>query len=252
MLKEALELWRGAPLADFAFDDFARPEIDRLEGLRLETTEDRIDADLAAGKPADVSELRALAEAHPFRERIRAALMLALYRDGRQAEALEESRRARAQLADELGVDPGPRLAELETAILAQDPALMPDTLTEEAQPEATEAAAVRPSRRIVTVLVATLVPERTDGGRIDPEATSSITDRAADTVLQILERHGAAAGRRRSRARGYLRSPAGARGRCDARGPRSARDLGGARVDRRPRTRRPASRFSRRWGSTP
>ena len=86
--------------------------------------------DLAAGKPADVSELRALVEAHPFRERIRAALMLALYRDGRQAEALEESRRARAQLADELGVDPGPRLAELETAILAQDPALMPDTLT--------------------------------------------------------------------------------------------------------------------------
>jgi DNA-binding SARP family transcriptional activator len=120
-LKEASHCG-AAPAADFAFDEFARSEIDRLEDLRLETTEDRIDADLAAGEPVDISELRGLVEAHPFRERIRAALMLALYRDGRQAEALEESRRARALLADELGVDPGPRLVELETAILAQDP----------------------------------------------------------------------------------------------------------------------------------
>ncbi len=196
-LKEALALWRGAPLADFAFDEFARSEIDRLESLRLETTEDRIDADLASGEPVDVSELRGLVEAHPFRERLRAALMLALYRDGRQAEALEESRRARALLADELGIDPGPRLVELETAILAQDPALIPSATTE-APPGATEAprAPVGPSRRIVSVLVATLVPERTDGGPIDPEARSSSTDGAAVTVMQILERHGATANR--------------------------------------------------------
>ena len=191
-LKEALALWRGAALADFAFDDFARPEIDRLEELRLETIEDRIDADLTAGEPADISELRALVEAHPFRERIRAGLMLALYRDGRQAEALEESRRARALLADELGVDPGPRLVELETAILAQDPALIPETRTTEAQAQATEALPAGPSRRIVTVLVATLVPGRADGVAIDPEATSSSTDRALGTAMQILAHHGA------------------------------------------------------------
>ena len=191
-LKEALALWRGAALADFAFDDFARPEIDRLEELRLQTIEDRIDADLTAGEPADISELRALVEAHPFRERIRAGLMLALYRDGRQAEALEESRRARALLADELGVDPGPRLVELETAILAQDPSLIPGTRTTEARSQPTEALPAGPSRRIVTVLVATLVPGRADGMEIDPEATSSITDRPLGTAMQILAHHGA------------------------------------------------------------
>jgi DNA-binding SARP family transcriptional activator len=194
-LRQALALWRGAPLADFAFDDFARPEIDRLEDLRLETVEDRIDAELDANVAADIAELRTLVEAHPFRERMRAALMLALYRDGRQAQALEESRRARALLAAELGVDPGPRLVELETAILAQDPALIPEARRPKAQPQAAEAAAVGPSRRIVTVLVAMLVPERADGVTIDPEVASSITDRAAARAMQILEHHGATVG---------------------------------------------------------
>ena len=85
-------------------------------------------------------------------ERTRAALMLALYRDGRQAEALEESRRARVQLADELGVDPGSRLTELETAILAQDPILIPVEPTPDVQPPATETSPAGPSRRIVTI----------------------------------------------------------------------------------------------------
>ncbi|MEP6757998.1 MAG: BTAD domain-containing putative transcriptional regulator, partial [Actinomycetota bacterium] len=208
LLRDALVLWRGAPLADFAFDDFARAEIDRLDGLRLETIEDRIDADLAAGEPADISELRALVEAHPFRERIRAALMLALYRDGRQAEALEQSRRARALLAEELGVDPGPGLAELETAILAHDSALIPDAKTVEPQSQATEAAPVGPSRRIVTVLVAMLIPERTSGLTFDPEAPSSITDRAAGTVMRILEHHGATVDRHGRELEGVFGHP--------------------------------------------
>jgi DNA-binding SARP family transcriptional activator/tetratricopeptide (TPR) repeat protein len=196
LLRQALAMWRGTPLADFTFDDFAGPEIERLEAVRLETIEDLNDADLAVGIPLGISELRALVEAHPFRERMRAALMLALYRDGRQAEALEESRRARALLAEELGVDPGPRLTELETAILTQDPTLVPFAPTPDVRPRATDAAPTAPSRRIVTVLVAVLVPERTDGVRLDPEATSSIVEHASGTVLRALEHHGATASR--------------------------------------------------------
>ena len=236
-LKEALALWRGAPLADFAFDEFARSEIDRLEGLRLETTEDRIDADLAAGEPVDVSELRGLVEAHPFRERIRAALMLALYRDGRQAEALEESRRARALLADELGVDPGPRLVELETAILAQDPELIPGARDGARAATNDGGSAGRP------VAQDRLRPRR--------DARSGANrrrgDRSGGHVVEYRGRGGDGdadprAPRRhrepeRSRARGHLRSPAGARGRCDARGPRRERDRGGPRRDRRARS---------------
>ncbi len=199
LLREALALWRGAPLADFAFDDFARAEIERLEERRLETIEDRIDADLAAGRPVEVSELRSLVEGHPYRERMRAALMLTLYRDGRQAEALEESRRMRALLAEELGVDPGPRLVDLEAAILAQDPGLIPATEATDSRRASTEVSPTGPSRRIVTILVAMLAPERPDGTAMDPEATSSIADAAAAEVLRILERHGASVVRRGS-----------------------------------------------------
>ena len=194
-LKEALALWRGAPLADFAFDDFARPEIDRLEGLRLETIEDRIDADLAAGEPADVSELRALVEAHPFRERIRAALMLALYRDGRQAEALEESRRARALLADELGVDPGPRLGRTRDG----DPRSGPGAHAR--RPDGGGAASKRPRRRRSDRRAGSspsswrrsFPSEPTEARSILRPHRRSPTARR-DTVMQILEHHGATA----------------------------------------------------------
>ncbi len=125
LLGEALDLWRGPPLADFAYDDFARGDIESLEELRLGTTEDRIDADLALGRHAEtVAELQTLVDAHPFRERLRTSLMLALYRSGRQAEALQEFHRARTLLADDLGIDPGHELSGLAAAILAQDPAL--------------------------------------------------------------------------------------------------------------------------------
>ena len=123
LLREALGLWRGPPLADFAFDSFAQEEIARLEELRLAAIEERIDADLALGRQADlVAELEALVAHHPLRERLRGQLMLALYRSGRQAEALQVYQDARHVLVEELGLEPGRALQQLEQAILRQDP----------------------------------------------------------------------------------------------------------------------------------
>jgi DNA-binding SARP family transcriptional activator len=125
LLRQALSLWRGPPLADLADERFAQPEIARLEALRVAALEQRIDAELAAGADAElVGELEALVAAHPLRERPRAQLMLALYRAGRQAEALDAYRDARRALVDELGIEPSAELRELEQAVLEQDPAL--------------------------------------------------------------------------------------------------------------------------------
>jgi DNA-binding SARP family transcriptional activator/ABC-type branched-subunit amino acid transport system substrate-binding protein/DNA-binding beta-propeller fold protein YncE len=122
VLREALALWRGPPLADFAYEPFAQAAIARLEELRLAALERRIEADLALGRHADVvGELKELVSAHPLREGFRAQLMLALYRSGRQAEALEVYREARRSLVEELGIDPSPALQELEQAILRQE-----------------------------------------------------------------------------------------------------------------------------------
>jgi DNA-binding beta-propeller fold protein YncE len=124
-LRAALALWRGAALADLAYEPFARADVDRLEELRLAALEDRVDADLTLGRhDALVGELRELVEQHPLRERLRAQLMAALYRCGRQAEALAVYREGRRALLDGLGIEPGPVLRELEQAILRQDPAL--------------------------------------------------------------------------------------------------------------------------------
>jgi DNA-binding SARP family transcriptional activator len=123
-LREALALWRGPPLAEFAFERFAEREIGRLDELRLATLEDRIDADLALGHSGLVGELEGLIAHHPLRERLRGQLMLALYRSGRQSEALEAYRDTRRTLVEEVGVEPGPALKRLEREILAQDPGL--------------------------------------------------------------------------------------------------------------------------------
>lgn len=124
-LREALALWRGPPLAEFAYDSFAQEEIGRLEELQLAAIERRIEADLVLGRAdAVIPELEGLVQRHPLRERLREQLMLALYRAGRQAEALEVYRDARRTLAEELGLEPGPALQQLERAILAHDPAL--------------------------------------------------------------------------------------------------------------------------------
>ena len=118
-------LWRGPPLADLAGLDGLQTEIRRLEELRLAAEMDSVDAELALGGAAGVVlELEALVAEHPLQERLRGQLMLALYRSGRQADALEVFRQTRALLADELGLEPGKALQELERAILVHDPVL--------------------------------------------------------------------------------------------------------------------------------
>jgi DNA-binding SARP family transcriptional activator len=124
-LRGALALWRGAPLADLAYESFAQSTIGRLEEIRLAALELRVDADLALGRHAMlVAELESLVWDHPLRERLRAQLMLALYRSGRQPEALEAYRKTRAALIEGFGIEPSPALQGLERAILVQDPSL--------------------------------------------------------------------------------------------------------------------------------
>jgi DNA-binding SARP family transcriptional activator len=125
LLGEALALWRGSALAEFRSEPFAQGEAARLEELRLSAVEARIEADQALGRHAElVGELESLVAQHPLRERFRAQLMTALYSAGRQAEALAAYQDARRILVEELGIEPGRRLRELEQAILRQDPSL--------------------------------------------------------------------------------------------------------------------------------
>jgi DNA-binding SARP family transcriptional activator len=124
-LRDALALWRGPPLADLAYETFAQGEIRRLEELRLDALEERIDADLELGQAGElVGELETLVEQHRTRERLRGQLMLALYRSGRQAEALQAYLDARRALVDELGIEPSPALQQLYRSILRQETAL--------------------------------------------------------------------------------------------------------------------------------
>jgi DNA-binding SARP family transcriptional activator len=124
-LRDALSLWRGSALADFTYESFAQAAIARLEEIRLAAVELRIDADLALGRHDElVGELEALVAEQPLRERLRGYLMTALYRSGRQAEALDAYQEARRALVDELGIEPSTELQELERAILRQDPSL--------------------------------------------------------------------------------------------------------------------------------
>src|SRR6266511_3515237 len=147
-LREALDLWRGPALADFSYERFAQAEITRLEELRLAALEERIEADLAVGRHAQLAgELEALIVEHPLRERLRAQRMLALYRSGRQAEALDAYQEARRTLVEELGIEPGPVLQQLEKAMLVaprKDSAL--DALLALAEPLARS----RPRRELI------------------------------------------------------------------------------------------------------
>jgi DNA-binding SARP family transcriptional activator len=142
-LGEALALWRGEPLSDVADASFAQSELRRLDEIRIGLVEQRMDAGLAAGEAATlVAELEREVANHPFRERLRGQLMLALYRAGRQSEALDCYRTGRQLLAGELGLEPGPELRELEGRMLRHDPDLLP------------RRAARRSSRRYVGVAV--------------------------------------------------------------------------------------------------
>ena len=154
LLREAESLWRGRPLADLEFESFARLEVRRLETLRMQVAEDRIDAELALGRHAVVCpELEQLVTEHPLRERLRGQLMVALYRCGRQADALESYRAGRSLLVEELAVEPSPQLRKLQLAVLEQDtaldlppPAVRPDTQNIAAPPVAPpDEAAPRP-----------------------------------------------------------------------------------------------------------
>ena len=138
-LEEALSLWRGPALADLAYEPFAQSEITRLEELHVDAHELLIEAMLALGRHAElVGYLEALIREHPYRERLRGQLMLALYRCDRQAEALQAYQDARSKLVEELAIEPGARLRELERAILSQDPGLAtPDPLPVPAAPRA-------------------------------------------------------------------------------------------------------------------
>src|SRR5439155_21595715 len=125
LLAKALDLWRGAAYADVAYEDFARPEAERLEELRQVAIEERIESGLALGRhEALLGVVTSLANAHPLRERLQAQAMVALYRCGRQAEALEVFAAYRRRLDDALGLEPGPELHDLQRRILQHDPSL--------------------------------------------------------------------------------------------------------------------------------
>ncbi len=152
-LREALGLWRGPALADFTYDPFAQRAITTLAELRMSAVEEWIDAELCLGRAAEVvPQLEELVGAHPFRERVHGLLMLALYRVGRQADALDAYRKARAILTGELGIEPGPELRRLEAAILRQDPELDAGP-TPTAAEEETPGGWLPAERRTVTVV---------------------------------------------------------------------------------------------------
>ena len=185
LLGEALALWRGPPLADLAGEPAGLTAV-HLDELRLEALELRIDADLELGLHAQlVAELERLVAEHPFRERLRAQLLLSLYRSGRQADALEAYAAARATLVDELGAEPGPELQELHRAILRQDAALAgpaPELPTE--SPDRVEEA-----RKTVTVVLADLAAAPHSDPEARREHLRAIREAAADT-LQALGGH--------------------------------------------------------------
>ena len=182
LLRSALELWRGPALAELVEEEFARLEAPRLEELRIAAQEERLDAELALGRHATlVAELEQLVATHPLRERLRGQLMLALYRCGRQAEALEVYRAARLALADELGLDPTPELQELERRILRQDPDLnLPAEVADEHA-----YAREQPELRLVTVLAA--APPTAD----DPEQLRRLLDETLASVREVLDSYG-------------------------------------------------------------
>ena len=204
-LGRALAMWRGPPLADLAFEPFAHAAAARLEEQRLAALESRIAADLALGRaPELIGELGALVGEHPLRERLRGSLVLALYRAGRQVEALEAYRDARRALVDDLGIEPSPELAELERAILRHDPALAlpaaapPPSTAPVAAPEPPAAPGPPPPRRAqegerkhVTVLVCDIVGSTALMERLGAEAMHELLGRFHDLARDEVSRYG-------------------------------------------------------------
>jgi DNA-binding SARP family transcriptional activator/predicted ATPase len=182
LLDQAMTLWRGPPLADFRYEPFAQAEIARLEELQLACLEERNEAHLALGSAgALTAELGRMVADHPLRERLRGQLMLALYRSGRQAEALEAYHQFRSTLMDELGLEPSSALRELQAAILRHDPVLAPGSAT----------GGTPLARRPVTVLCVALQLAPSSGAPLDPEAHGVVNEHLASGLTAVLERHG-------------------------------------------------------------
>jgi class 3 adenylate cyclase len=192
LLRKALALWRGPALGGLPAEALRR-EAERIEELRLQVLEDRLEADLGFGQEREViPELRALVAEHPFRERLCAQLMLALYRTGRQTDALELYRETRTRLAEELALEPSAELRDLERKMLAHAPEL------EAARSESPAAAPVARrargerirGRRPATVVFADVVDSTTLGEFLDPESVHRILERYSEIAREILERH--------------------------------------------------------------
>jgi ABC-type transport system substrate-binding protein/DNA-binding SARP family transcriptional activator/streptogramin lyase len=185
-LREALALWRGPPLADFTYEPFAQEEIRRLEDLRLTALEDRIEADLALGRHEDVvAELESLVRAHPLHERLQGELLVALYRCGRQAEALEVYRAARHRFVDELGVEPSPELQRLERAILEHDPSLQAPPRSERRGPVS---AAPRIGRRGMLAIAGLIVAAGVAALLVTRLSSDAHALRAAPNSIGVVE----------------------------------------------------------------
>src|SRR5215213_2524567 len=193
-LREALALWSGPALADVADAAFAQTETGRLEELRLAAAEELVDAELALGHDGElVSELERRVANNPLRERPRGQLMLALYRSGRQAEALECYQEGRRALVDELGLEPGRQLHELHQAILQQDAALEAQLAPEpqqEAEVSGDEPIAPIPreARKTVTAVHVALASVSGDGEPLDPEALRQVTNSAFGEIKAAVE----------------------------------------------------------------
>jgi DNA-binding SARP family transcriptional activator/class 3 adenylate cyclase len=212
-LELALSLWRGQPFADLAYEPFVQGEAARLEDLRVAAVEQLAEAKLTVGRHEEViGQLERLIDDYPYREGLRAQLMLALYRADRQADALQVYQEARKTLVEELGIEPGERLRDLERAVLAQDPALAaptavprfggavelpPEPDTPPASPEP-EAGPVQPdadrtggTRRLVSIVFADLVGSTRLAEQLDPESMHGLLDRYSDACGRVIERHG-------------------------------------------------------------
>ena len=190
LLRVALSLWRGRPLVDVEDEVFAQVEIARLEELRLVALHGRIEAELELGlHSALVPELEALAREHPLREGVRATLMLALYRCGRQADALEVYQQTRRLLVDELGIEPGQPLQRLHQRILLQDAELDAVAATAAPAPPSASPLPAPPREVRKSVTAVTLSVEAPPD--CDPELLCALEDQAAATLRRAVERHG-------------------------------------------------------------
>jgi DNA-binding SARP family transcriptional activator len=179
---DALALWRGPPLLDIQDAPFVLAEQGRLNELRLVALERSLEAKVEDGRAGEaVIELEALVREQPFRERLRALLMLALYRAGRQADALAAYRDLRRLFDDELGIEPSQEVRQLEQRILAQDPTLAPSLA-----PQAEPAGPPRQERKVVTVVRCELL-----SSDLDPERVGSSLERLVDAGAESIERHG-------------------------------------------------------------